>query len=197
MDKLKQTIEVNETLIKVIEDIIKNYDAWDASLLLKSIHSDLNNRQHEAQSLIKQAKKILEKEKEKKSSHLKHDMICIYISLYQSGEGDLKKWRRLLMNLEKSSVGRPIYRKESDVKKLIRTHRNLLHEGYAVVTVSKDSILDLPKERVVLDRFGHEQLALRLDAIQSQNIVKFIHANRYTYTFANQQLILQDRTLGS
>lgn len=189
MDKLRQAIKINERVVHVMEHILKK-EHWKHSLLLKSIATELGDYQYKLQQLVARAKKMLDKEERKKQAlSLKPDSLLVYISLYQSNGDDLKQWQQLLLSLVNTSVGRPIYLKESHVRKFVTTRTNLINEAYAIIAVPKTAILTLSDDQKMTDSFGHERLALRTNAIQLSNIVRFIHANRYHYTWEDGRLV--------
>lgn len=78
----------------------------------------------------------------------------VYISMYSAKGADLKTWEHMLTNLPKQMVARPIYTKEENVIALIRSKPNPANEAYVCVTIPTDCIVDLPVEKVPLDKLN-------------------------------------------
>ncbi len=100
----------------------------------------------------------------------------VYIALYQSQGGNLHKWQEVVTSLVKYTMGRAIYKNESDVQAAIRLTDRNLNNAYAVVKVSLDAIITDPEEQARTDREGRQLIRLHETAIQLKNVVRLVHA---------------------
>lgn len=100
----------------------------------------------------------------------------VYIALYQSQGGNLHKWQEVVASLVKYTMGRAIYKNESDVQAAIRLTDRNLNNAYAVVKVSLDAIIIDSEGQVRTDREGRQLIRLHETAIQLKNVVRLVHA---------------------
>lgn len=106
----------------------------------------------------------------------------VFISLYAAGGDNMQVWERLLGNLPKQVISRPIYANEEDVRELIRFKANNINEAYISVFVKNEDILQVPSDKIPKDRFGKALLMLKDKSIALENISRFVHTfGVYTY----------------
>jgi intracellular multiplication protein IcmQ len=99
----------------------------------------------------------------------------IYISLYSSDGGNLSSWERIVMNLPHQTISRPIYANETDVRALLRTKDNKQNEAFVAIYINQSDILPLPPERSSIDKLGVPLLSLKDNALDLNNISRFVH----------------------
>lgn len=186
--------EINEEKAKAILDALDraiNAGSWDESNFLRIIGKNLRQiRENFAKEAIPEKKSLDDTKSQnnvigKNSSEFQE----IYISLYAHEGSLLQTWERLLANLPKQVVSRPVYTDEKDVQFLIRSKENKINEAYAVVKIRTQDILQLPPDKVSKDRFGKPLLALIDQAVQLQNIIRFVHISG-TYKYRSGRLVM-------
>lgn len=107
----------------------------------------------------------------------------VFIALYSSDGGKLESWEKILMNLPRQAISRPIYAEKKAIQKVFKERRNHLNEAYVSIYISRDLILPTPIEKTPKDRFGNELLTLKNKAFELDNIMRFVHASgEYKYT---------------
>ena len=113
----------------------------------------------------------------------------VYVSIYCSDGNNLTAWERVILNLPKQYISRPIYVREQDAQKAAKAKPLFINEGYVAVFVDKKSIFEQDSDAFALqDKFGFELLNLKDRAIDLSKIYFFWH-NSKQYLFKNQSLI--------
>lgn len=106
----------------------------------------------------------------------------VFISLYSSDGAHLKSWEQILLNLPRQLITRPIYEKEEDVKRAIRSREKQINEAYIVAYVSKQDILPIPQDKAPKDRLGTFLLTLKEKCLSPEKIIRLVHQSGvYTY----------------
>jgi intracellular multiplication protein IcmQ len=177
-------VEFAEAIVKSVDDILSQGN-WDDSLFARNCLRPLRDIRDQAEKII---------QAEKSSSTLKRPNFIagnkktayqkVYIALFQSKGFELKQWELQLRSIESHLVGRPVYRKEEEVKAAIRLKNAPDQEAYIEVDVDEKKIhSDLTRE----DRFGHSLVSLAHDAVNPAHIRAFIHAGK-RYDFYDGKL---------
>lgn len=117
------------------------------------------------------------------------NMIPVYISLFQAEGLNLAKWSMQVRSLAAYVQGRPIYSDQDQVLKLIRSKIDDSYDAYVVVAVKPEKIINSASR---LDKQGNQLLTLQDHAIESKNIIEFVHQGKH-YCFIENQLILQNQ----
>lgn len=112
----------------------------------------------------------------------------IFIGIYSSDGNNMQAWERLLMNLPRQIISRPIYANEQDIKNLIKSKENKINEAYVVAYVSKTDILNVKTDKIPLDRFGKPLLSLKDKCLYLENISRFVHLST-PYSYVKGHLI--------
>jgi intracellular multiplication protein IcmQ len=134
------------------------------------------------------------KEKARVASHLANRVALrsgqqeIFIALYSSNGNNLQTWEKILMNLPRQMISRPIYADEEDVKALIRTKVNKNNEAYVSMYISQNDILSLPVDKTSMDKLGKPLLTLKDKSLSLDNIHYFVHRTG-TYHFHQGKLV--------
>ncbi len=106
----------------------------------------------------------------------------IYIALYAFDGSNLQSWERIIDHLPDQVISRPVYANEEDVIANIRSKSNRINEAYAAIYVDPLYILQLPKERVLVDKLGNPLLSLKDKAINLNNFDELVHqSGNYRY----------------
>ncbi len=113
----------------------------------------------------------------------KSGLVEIYISVYCIEGRNIKKWENVLANLPRQVVSRPVYKREKDIKDTINTKENPVNDAYVVTYVTDMDILKPSfRDKALVDRFGHELLRLKENAVKPENITKLVHVTgEYAY----------------
>ncbi len=107
----------------------------------------------------------------------------IYISLYSSDGTNLQSWERILANLPRQTISRPIYGKEDEIKAILRTKENKNNEAYVAVYINHNDILPISPDKTATDKLGKKLLTLKDKTIQIENITRFVHiTGMYRFT---------------
>lgn len=106
----------------------------------------------------------------------------VYVSLYSSDGTNLQSWERIIANLPRQMISRPIYSDEEQVRALIKSKENKVNEGYVAIYINKTDIIPLSQDKTLYDRLGSPLLTLKDRSLNTENITRFIHTSgQYTY----------------
>lgn len=182
-----QDERVTEELLQVLSTLVDN-GQWDASLFLRVSKKRLVALRDEAQALL------ADLHEESQSSEIKvvqgEHQVTVYIGLHLGGEAPSNaRWEAMLGTLGAYAVGRPVYSEEAHAEAALRAKGSSERDGYAAIVINKDGILPVPAEQLRTDRLGHALLTLRVGAIHSENIVKWV-CNGHTYRLIRGRLVL-------
>lgn len=181
--------EQADKIISVLDDAIQE-DSWEKSRLLNAVGQRLQGMR----AAFKQKIDEVYGSSQTTTSHLANRVALrqgqqlIYVSLYSVDGSILNSWERIVYNLSKQVVSRPIYSVEGDVKAMIRSKANPKNEAYVSVYVAVEDILSPPPDKVVRDKLGQGLLSLKDKALQLENLVKFFHESGI-YHYQNGRLI--------
>lgn len=174
--------ELDETLAK---------DVWSKSSFLKAINTELVK--------IRSALVDFMQNKEKyKAENLrvaevplqKNHHQPVFISVYSSEGMHLQSWERIIANLPRQMVSRPIYLHEEDAQNWIKFKENKINEGYICIFIKQDDLLEIAEDRQPKDKFGKPLLVLKDRSIHLDNIQKFVHqSGNYRYVQGRLQKI--------
>lgn len=106
----------------------------------------------------------------------------VFVALYTSDGGNLESWEKILINLPRQAISRPVYAEKQAIEKVFKERRNHLNEAYVMMYVARDAILPTAMDKTLKDRFGTELLTLKNKALMLENIIRFVHATgEYRY----------------
>lgn len=176
---IKNDPEINRKLLEILDELIAD-SCWDKSLFLKASSKEwINLREKLANQL--DCDSSSDPTLFQKSAHLNSaiekipkDKLQVYVGLYLNDGTKLPSWERSMANLIEKSSSRPIYQDEVKAKDAMAKQGNSPNIAYIEVLINKSDIVPMP-EKLVTDRFGHELLTLREDALRLENIRRFIH----------------------
>ncbi len=106
----------------------------------------------------------------------------VYISLYSLEGINITAWERILANLRRQIVSRPVYANEEDAQNIIKSKEKKINEAYVAFYVSDADILQLSPDKVPMDKLGKPMMVLKDNAINLENIEYFFHlSGKYRY----------------
>lgn len=165
-----------QALLKSLNDLLDK-GQWDKSNFLKMIGKNITEiRDDLADKLGAVSREQLKAEAHNaKQSALRSGQTEVYISLYSAKGSDLATWERIVANLPRQMISRPIYANEPDIKNIIKHKENQMNEAYVALYVNASDILQLPPDKVVQDKLGAELMNLKDRTIFIENISRFVH----------------------
>jgi intracellular multiplication protein IcmQ len=170
-------------ILKALDEAIQA-GPWKESNFLRAIGRNLHNIREELDNYLEGKKQ----EKSKKlSPFLKRgtstqDQQEIFISLYSSNGRNLQSWERILANLPRQSVSRPVYAEEVDVKTIMKHKEHRENEAYVGLYIHPNDILLLDEDKIPKDKLGKPLITLKSRAIDLENITRFVHiSGEYLY----------------
>ena len=173
--------------VKNIQEAIKKMlssDAWDKAIVLRVIRQQLQVLSDKFDKAALEA--FAPEELAALVTHEEKQLV--FISVYASEGKNLEAWQRLLMNLPRQYVSRPIYTREEDAQYAARNKGIAMNEGYVAIWVDKSNIMPSSNQLFDLkDKFQHALLTLKDRAIDLKNI-EFFWVNSTHYTFQNGRL---------
>ncbi|WP_131781032.1 Dot/Icm secretion system protein IcmQ [Legionella gresilensis] len=190
MSKNHLTDDQVKAILQVLEDTIKG-GPWDTSNFLKVIGKTLQDYHNELTKLYNESNELKAKSNQLLGRETNPNQQEVFISLYTSDGSNIQAWERIILNLPRQMISRPIYANEEDVKNLIKSKENKLNEGYIAIFVDKNSILNLPPDKMPQDRFGKQLLTLRDRSLDLNNIHYFVHLSG-TYRYQRGRLLMSN-----
>jgi len=175
----------NAAILKALEEAIET-GPWDDSNFLKLIGKNLRDIRDKFNNQVNAP----EHEKVQLETKLRNKEAAwvgqqqIFVALYSADGNNLSSWERILMNLPRQMISRPIYSNEEDIQAIIRTKENKINEAYVAIYVKQSDILTLSVDKTPVDKLGKSLLSLKDKALVLDNIVRFIHLKssyRYHY----------------
>jgi intracellular multiplication protein IcmQ len=107
----------------------------------------------------------------------------VYIVLYSFEGSNIKTWERIVANLPRQMISRPVYSQEDDAIAIIKTKENKNNEAYIVIYINESDILPMPTDKLPHDKLGKQLLTLKDKSLKLDNIDCFVHQSGvYHYT---------------
>lgn len=181
---MSQTVKQKaEALLKALNEAIAD-GAWDETNFISIVFKRLNAMRDALESQLAQ----LDEEPENSTSFLARQMAMqstlkqVFVGLYSIEGVNLQAWERIVANLRRQMVSRPVYEKEEDIQAIIKTKDKKINEAYVSIYVDPQSILTLNRDKVPVDKLGKSMLVLKDNAINLENIDYFMHlSGKYRY----------------
>jgi len=179
----------NAAILKALEEAIET-GPWDDSNFLKLIGRNLRDIRDKFNNQVNAP----EHEKVQLETKLRNKEAAwvgqqqIFVALYSADGNNLSSWERILTNLPRQMISRPIYSNEEDIQAIIRTKENKSNEAYVAIYVKQSDILTLSVDKTPVDKLGKSLLSLKDKALVLDNIVRFIHL-KSTYRYHYGKLI--------
>lgn len=106
----------------------------------------------------------------------------VFVGLYSLEGTNLQSWERIIANLRRQMVSRPVYANEADIQAIIKTKEKKINEAYVSIYIDPNDMLDLSTDKVPVDKLGKPMLVLKDSAIHLENIDYFMHVTgKYQY----------------
>jgi intracellular multiplication protein IcmQ len=99
----------------------------------------------------------------------------VFVSVYCADGTNIQSWEKIVMNLPRQMISRPIYADETQVKDLIKSKVHKENEAYVGIFVNKTDILHLSADKTLVDKLGSSLLALKDKSLDLENITRFVH----------------------
>lgn len=186
-DKLSD--EQNNAILNALNDAIAQ-GPWQQSAFLKVIGKNLLEiREDFLNQLGASGHAQLKAE-----SHLANRIALrsgqqeIYVSIYSMDGSNLQSWEKIIANLPRQMISRPIYADEEDVKAALKTKENKQNEGYVAIYINQSDILSLGPDKLSLDKQGRPLLSLKDKTLYVDNISRFVHISGI-YQLAKGRLV--------
>ncbi|KTD74489.1 Dot/Icm secretion system protein IcmQ [Legionella tucsonensis] len=176
--------EHNEAILKALDYAIQN-GPWDKSNFLRSIGNRLIGiRDNFAKKISARSQAQI-----RADTHLANRLALrsgqqeVFVSLYSSDGSNLQSWERIIANLPRQMISRPIYANEEQVQALIKSKEKKQNEGYAAIYINQTDIIHLSADKTLSDRLGSPLLTLKDRALDVENITRFVHlSGEYKYS---------------
>ncbi|KTD39992.1 Dot/Icm secretion system protein IcmQ [Legionella parisiensis] len=184
MEKNNFTKEHNEAILKALDYAIEN-GPWDKSNFLRSIGNRLIGiRDNFAKKISARSQAQI-----RADTHLANRLALrsgqqeVFVSLYSSDGSNLQSWERIIANLPRQMISRPIYANEDQVKALIKSKENKQNEAYVGIYINQNDIIRLSADKTLIDKLGSPLLTLKDRALDVENITRFVHlSGNYKYS---------------
>ena len=176
-----------DDILHVLEDTIEN-GPWQKSNFLTAVGRNLQDiRTNFAELAEKTYGKGRNYGHSTRQMAMERNMKEIFISLY-SVDVELSSWERILTNLPKQNVFRPIYAAEEDVQLLIKSKEKKINEAYVSVYIGQDDVINMDSTKVIVDKLGKSLLSLKGKAVQISNYHYFVYDGVH-YKFIDGRLV--------
>lgn len=183
------TEQQTHAILKALNDAIEN-GPWEESNFLRVIGKNLREIR---EGFLSQSGNSSQ-EKSKTESNLATRVALrsgqqeIFVALYSSEGNVLQSWERIVANLPRQIISRPIYADEEDIRFLIKSKENKINEAYVGIYINQSDILELAEDKIPTDKFGKSLITLKDRAINLININRFVHQTG-VYTYSKGRLI--------
>lgn len=183
------TDEQNAAIIKSLNEAISR-GPWDKSNFLKVIGKSLKETQDIFLAQLGGAAHSKFKAQSDFMSPitLRADQQEVYVSLYCYDGANLQSWEKIIVNLPRQMISRPIYANEEEIKVSIKSKENKQNEAYVAICINKSDILDIPSDKMAVDKLGKALLSLKDKSLAVNNISRFVHLGN-TYRYEKNHLI--------
>jgi len=181
----EQNTEILKALNKAIEE-----GPWDKSNFLRIIGKNLISiRDNYLARLGASSDAQLRAENQLANQlALRSSQQEIYISLYSFDGTNIQSWERIVANLPRQTISRPIYANEESIKEALKLKENKKNEAYVAIYLNKEDILSMPPDKTPKDKMGTSLLTLKDKSLNLDNLSRFVHASG-TYQFTKGRLI--------
>ncbi len=183
--------EQADEILKILDSLVSS-SGWDSSMFLRVINKSLQAIRDDFSAKVDAVYHLGQNEI---TSNLANRVAIrtgqqeVYVSLYSSDGENIQSWERIVVNLPKHTVSRPIYASEEDLNQMIRHKENKINEAYVSVCVNHSDILSIG-DKTPYDKLGKPLLTLKDRSITLQNINRFVHVSG-VYFFDHGRLIKQ------
>jgi intracellular multiplication protein IcmQ len=181
----EQNAEILAALNKAIEE-----GPWDKSNFLRIIGKNLISIRDNYLARLGASSEV----QMRTDAHLANKMALrsslqeIYISLYCFDGTNIQSWERIVVNLPRQTISRPIYASEESLNDLLKLKENKNNEAYVAIYINKDDLLSFPPDKVPKDKLGTPLLSLKDKSLNLDNLSRFVHISGI-YQFTKGHLV--------
>ncbi len=185
---------INRKLLSILDNLIQA-GHWDKSLFLQATGKEIRDLKD---SLSQTLDLTLPDEQAADAKHamlknelpaLSPDKMEVYVALYQANGAKISNWESALELLLSRSASRPIYDTEAKAKDMMVKKGKSENNAYVVIAINKADVIPMP-EKHVTDKYGHELVTVKENALKLENIRRFVHVSG-NYAFYKNQLLKQ------
>ena len=186
-DNLTET--QTDNILKALDDALAK-GPWDESSFLRVIGKNLREiRDNLAKQMAQSNADLLSgNSKNTNRASLKNGHREVFIAVYSSDGNHLQSWERIIANLQRQMISRPIYADEENVKYLIKSKENKMNEAYVAISINEADILTLSADKTPMDKFGKPLMSLKDRSLILENINRFVHVTG-TYNYLKGRLV--------
>ncbi|MDP3267615.1 MAG: Dot/Icm secretion system protein IcmQ [Legionella sp.] len=168
--------EQNDAILNALNDAIEK-GPWDQSSFLKVIGKNLVEIRDDFLTQLGASTKAQLRAESNLANRLalRSGQQEVYVSLYSADGNNLQTWERIVANLPRQMISRPIYAREEDIKSLLKTKENKKNEAYVAIFINQGDILPLAPDKASVDKLGTVLLALKDKTLNLDNISRFVH----------------------
>jgi len=183
------TDEHNEAILKALNKAIE-IGPWEKSSFLKVIGKNLNQIRDDFIAQLGTRSKAQLKAESNLANRiaLRSGQQEVYVSLYSADGTNLQSWEKIVANLPRQMISRPIYADENDVRDIIKSKENKINEAYVAIYINQTDILSLSADRASFDKLGKVLLSLKDKTLMLDNISRFVH-HTGSYKYEHGRLI--------
>ncbi|CDZ76913.1 Dot/Icm secretion system protein IcmQ [Legionella massiliensis] len=185
----KLTKQQTDAILQALDKAITT-GPWEKSNFLRVIGKNLQDIRNNFANLLSggQEAKQLETSAQESRALQRASQLEVFIALYASDGSNLQSWERILANLPRQLISRPVYSEEINVENLIKSKENKVNEAYVAVYILQTDILTLPSDKIPVDKFGKPLLTIKDRSLNLDNISRFVHLSG-TYNYQKGRLI--------
>jgi intracellular multiplication protein IcmQ len=175
-DKLSD--KQNEAILNALDEALKK-GPWEESNFLRAIHKNLNEvRENFLNQLGTRTKQQIKAETRLANRMaLRSEQQEVFVSLYSADGTNIQSWEKIVSNLPRQMISRPIYAAEEHVQELIKTKENKQNEAYIGIFINETDIIPLHPDKALSDKLGNMLLTLKDKTLNLENISRFVHSS--------------------
>lgn len=180
-----------QTILKALDETIAT-GPWEESNFLRVIGKNLREiRENFAKQL---GGDLRMQEKYKTESNLANRIALragqqeVFIALYSTEGTNMQAWERILANLPRQMISRPIYADEKDVQYSIKAKANKANEAYVAIYIDQNDLLTVAQDKIPMDKHGRPLLSLKDRSLNLENIIRFVHLSG-VYRYSKGRLV--------
>lgn len=162
-----------EAVLKALDELIDE-GPWEESNFLKVMNKNLRDVREKFINQVFNTEQLANANLSHKSAQNQHKRE-IYIALYSTDGLNIQSWERILFNLPRQIISRPIYADEAHAQAIIKTKENKNNEAYVSFLVDPNDLLSVPADKIPMDKLGNPMLILKDNTLNLDNIQRFIH----------------------
>lgn len=168
----------NEAILQALDEAINN-GPWEESNFLRAIGKNLNDiRENFVNQLGTRTKAQIQAETQfANRMALRSGQQEVFVSLYSADGSNIQSWERIVANLPRQMISRPIYAIEEHAKAIIKTKENKINEAYLGIFINQSGVIALSPDKALSDKLGNLLLTLKDRTLDLDNISRFVHVS--------------------